>query len=1218
MAHLSINVKRIEEHYEGKTVARILAYRKGNIIGFEVQSSSKLFKNHIEDILNAPYYSVMPGPESPMYYANHAEYFQPGTISYFTFLHDRLGWYGYITDVLNKKEVTKSIFFEHDEYDEDEIFYYDPVLLKSINWGDYTRQNKEGHTILVTVPPGYVAVSTGGKVIGPGKKVGRNGADLDKPDAKWRLVQNDDDQEGEVIGEAGEELRFLSNEDWESQYAQDPKKAENEALRQMVQMLNPKNKDAKYHPGMHKELYGDGAPGFVQVDTLYKNQFDEVFDAGIALQNILQDQVSGRANEEEIEEQEESLFREDVLIVSMDEDLEFIYTIPGPQFTKSTINDIKERRGKVPKNWAMFDVRDYLDWDDEKITRKRTKRLRKNKKINPALLPQAEESGATEFVASNVLPHLDLSGALPLIEELEQETITALPTPAGLNPTTTEDVQNMIAGIVKESEDALNKRRESLKRTPENVAKIDAFQKKEREVEAKYFYKDEKDNRQKPLDVTRRMGSIKGFTNGKGKEDVYFDFLPDDGTEQGLRLHQIYGVEMATMQERYAAYGGIEENDGYFWQWKPGVGKSLVIVAADAVMRNKGLFKGTHVIMAPRAVVPNWGRDLVNFRKKKENKDFFIIDGDRQKRQKQWERIQQLTEAGTPPQFVIIGAGKASFEAQSEEEEEEEEVNLEDSFDTTDEAKEKSNKKEKNSDMHDFSMDMKYLRELLIETGNLTAMTIDETGLFVNKNSRRHQVLRALVNLATSDTNSAGQKKKQRSIIWTLNGNIQGNSAADMISELGWVNAGARVNRDAITTQFTNKPQKNSDNVVWNEEKKGSNKIGLPTFMRNFGHSINRVDQMKATGTDTLDLSTEVLPTGEEYASVYEGALDKFIKISDNQDPEENLSGYRFGLMAIMLNASQNAAKPSRMVEYGLDDKLMEGMKQILRKNEWKEFQERIQEYRSQVSTFISSGDIGWLPKAKQRNQEGQVIEGSGYTAAERDDLFEQIVGRKYTDIIDNLTNGNSSTYTRKGRTITSWSNPIVELVVEKLEERIGKPKTLHERIKIGFQSQSRMIAEAVYKATGRIVGLDRQLLVGGTKQSEILKMQEEHAKKEGNPIISIMTGAATHGVNFASPLGFVTETYNPAKVEQGQYRFRRNIFDPVEIVRIGSSGIGAIVSEIAARKAAWASAAEKIDFSDDDAAEQVLKELMGTDVDKSKFLEKLLKHKLQVQKATK
>ena len=406
MGRLVIEIKRIEPEYEGRTIAQIVAFRKGKGIGFEVVSKNSLFKKHLNQVLAAGYHAVMPGPQGGPYFPNHAEFFYPGTISFLTFLHDRLGWYGYISDVFNKNEVIKSIFQGEDEFDEDNIF--DSALTKAVNWAAYTRTNKEGHTILIQVPPGYVAVSKNGRVVGPGKRIGRQGVDLDKPDATWSLQVG---EQGETQDLGQDEWRMVPNKEWEAAYTQNPKAARKEALQAQMKKLAGLP-GQKYHPGMHKEIYEE--PGLFE-GKAYAEDIRRYFDEGISLEQILSNQIAGDINDKELGGSD--VLPENVLLLSQDKSLDMQILTPATQFGK-----VKDKAS----DWVMFDASDYMNLSKEQLAQMRVEAKNSGERLHPALIPGVFDK-IKAVPNGYVQKKLDTSAALPhSLKDLYMDRIVSM------------------------------------------------------------------------------------------------------------------------------------------------------------------------------------------------------------------------------------------------------------------------------------------------------------------------------------------------------------------------------------------------------------------------------------------------------------------------------------------------------------------------------------------------------------------------------------------------------------------------------------------------------------------------------------------------------------------------------------------------------------------------------------------------------------------------
>ena len=262
--------------------------------------------------------------------------------------------------------------------------------------------------------------------------------------------------------------------------------------------------------------------------------------------------------------------------------------------------------------------------------------------------------------------------------------------------------------------------------------------------------------------------------------------------KEKLASYQKAGVLALTDMSQYEAYGGPVGHHGRFLNWSYGSGKTAVVVAADTVLRNRGIFKSgeqTTIVTAPNKNVMIWESEIKKF----SDRTVFVIDGTRGSRIAQWEELLQLSKTNRLPTYVVVGSSKFRYvEVQNRNVERE----VQAQGDTHDAE-----------DAYEVGIDAQYMRILAlggktkpdqkkeegVAGGHVAALVIDESGQYVNVDAARHHALLEVVDAVA----------KGKGITWTLNGDVSGNSATDTISELAFINSFVRENYVDISNRYT-------------------------------------------------------------------------------------------------------------------------------------------------------------------------------------------------------------------------------------------------------------------------------------------------------------------------------------------------------------------------------------------------------------------------------
>lgn len=1061
MPNVILKVRRMESDWQEQITAAIIIYRQGNQLQYEVRCKNPFIKANIEDIIDGPFYSVLPGPLTKQgYYANHATMFVPGTKPFFLMLPERLSWYGYIVDFVSKKEISKSLDSITDEYFDPFEDDFPVVVTKSVAGSDsYYYINEDGDTIIKYVPQGYIAISQDGKILTGGKRLNAN---ITKPDAKWRIVPNQ---------------RF------EALYRQ-TEGGKKEQLRARLQeaLVNVLKQKEDYHPGLHLQAYEGEEPFQLTEKNPYWKRFLSVYEQATPLEKVAQEWIktaSTKTNENAVGS---DVLPEHVIAYSPSRGI----TVPGNMFSQYMT---------AATDWLLFDGKGFRNLTKEQIALQRVELLRKGKKIHPGLLPGAFNG---KVDVSEAMP-IDTSQAVPHdVADVYKARITAMYKPKEKKgPNLPSNVQTQY-----EEEVAVSTR--TVVTTPQEKEKIASVVQFDRDLKAQYFtttptgiitIKPELVEAQKENQLTGIQHIAAGPENFNGT----------------LRPYQEYQVRKLTYPGNYRVFGGPAEADGMFINMEQGLGKTPTVLASDAILRNRGLLKGTHLVVCPRAIVHKWKKEISEFR----GASVIVIEGTPEQREKQWGEVFRLVAEGTPPKFVVMGVGKIrQVEAEI------------DPLDTGDD----------NLITKELSADLQAIKHLtlgnyavngkVVKDGVIGVLTIDESALFANPASQRHQTLKKLVDLVTSD--------KSKGIIWTLNGDISSNGPLDTISELSWVNAYVRGNYQSLVDTFTEVGGKNRR--VWKSAK---------SFLQRFGYLVSTMTAEAATGEDRLRQVDIEVGMGEDFAEIYKSALVKLHKVYAlaKEDKESPVANYKLGLTMLLIQAAFNVSKPQRLIEYGLHTKkLLEDASKTLPDDEKEEFFSQIRRYMR--ATCENHPELGTMPIADM------------VTTAERDRIWNETVDPSFRQRLENVIS-------------TEWFNPLVEGIKTQIKAHLKHTAQPHRPYRLGLAGLSKMAVTTIYHALRQDFDpavLRVQMIHGGLGPQEINTIVEEHNRMPGKdengnpkylpPVITMVTGAANYGMNLASDVAWRFVTWSAGKAKQFNKRFHRNPYEHCIVGRIVPSGI--------------------------------------------------------------
>lgn len=1189
MGKAFLSVKAIQDvNKEPEIVAGITVYSIRNKVEFEVRSQNELIKNFLDQTLNSSYFMVSPGPKLRSgYYANHAEYYYPSTMNFFLFLADKLSWYGFIIDYVNKAELKKSLFFENEDfidYNEElavkSYFSFSdvPFILKSLsnqgfNYSEYFRQNADGDTIMLKVPPGHIAVSDDGKVVAGGGRIGRQGVNLDKEDTKWRLIESN--KENESLYQRGYKQGDEASAEELEERAWDDERFHPSAIRQAYE----EREEPFSHPYFKEKIidfYNKAQPieltisGWIESEAAKKIRYN-LEDRDITQEVDATPMSQAEANElQALKEQERQKY-------DKTEEVRPIENPPvtnesgGSEFLPAHVVAFSPKLGllvsgqyfrsyaKFSRDWMLFDSREYFEMSTQEKQQAREQAYINNSAVHPGLV-SGVFLGPIK-VKPKEMELLDLSRALPHdIAEIKIGQINSLlGDHSEDNVVFFEDLEEILSAQEVEK---LYKQKAKTSSLPQRMEAqqqlIDVQKRKDIDLKKIFFARNKygitaiKDELQ---DAEPNHGIHHFSPGGENTENLYMN--------GGLRPYQEYGVKVLTDETRYGVFGGAEESQGMFVNWAQGIGKTLTILAADGVMRNKGLFSRSTLIVCPNNVIGRWRKDITQHRLS--GQSMIIIEGTAAERKEKWEQVAALHAAGTPPKYVIVGAGKVRFS--------------------------KTRNAITDEEERDYSQDVQWIQKLSsgsvnvdgkkLEKGAFDALVIDETGLYANPKSKRHKIMREIVSSVTSPTN--------KGIVWGLNGDFSSNSAIDAISEISWVNSEVRENFDAVVEEFTIPVHPLSDRRIFTSAKK---------FLDRYGTNINTVSRTMAVGENRRITSDMHVPLGEEYYEIYRSALEKFEDFH-SADPKTKAK-MKIGLLSILNSSAFNAITPARIMEYGVrNDILINDALDRLQPEEVGQFMTEINAYMKKVTRTT---DIGVIPN------------------------FEMSIGER------NAAYSELSPGTRKvlQDAVDGWNNPLANRIVENIRIALSNGEKADDVLRLGIAGLSRISIESIAKRLRKEFTpsqLRVQLITGGLSFDEVDRISQEHERKPGinpatgkpqklAPVVTLVTGAATHGINLPSDFAWRFVTWSNGRAQQLDGRFQRNPFEWVTISRIIPNGMPNFMRELEDSKGLMSKTLEGLSGEDpsfDDG--EAPYELMLKEMDDRSLLEKLLSYPVKMER---
>lgn len=522
---------------------------------------------------------------------------------------------------------------------------------------------------------------------------------------------------------------------------------------------------------------------------------------------------------------------------------------------------------------------------------------------------------------------------------------------------------------------------------------------------------------------------------------------------------------------------------------------TAMILAADAVMRNRGLFKNGEqatIISAPNKNVHVWYNEVVKFR----NEGAYIIEGSRQERVEQWEELLQRAREGTLPKIIIVGSSQFRMVKPDKPE-------------TPEEAQERE---------MELGMDAQYMKLLAlggtsqgkaVRGGHVAALAMDESGQFVNFDAARHKALSEI-------TDSVYASK---GLVWTMNGDLLGNSCSDTISEISFVDKYVRDNYLDIVYQYTAEDQKVRSKMLGRRVWRVDGKNGVRQFLNQFAnHHIFSLTGDVVVGDDwglveTPDVSADL---GANWGKLYKDCFSKLSAASEHKLLQKAL-----GLLQIMIGASHGAVHPSRMMEYNIGmNKLVEGMKKALYNpndplsiKKYEKWLENVRIYQGSVTEHNSV--LGLIPR-----------EGVGIP--ERNSLFNARFSDDEKELMMHV--------------LSSWDNPVADVYEQEVANTIANSEA-GKYVKIGIANTNKVFLQVMARRLRERYG-DKvlvQVVDGDTPADQVADIQKRHQAETGRHVVTLVSGAGKYGLSLPAERTIRCPGWNPATSKQMGGRFHRS-----------------------------------------------------------------------------
>jgi hypothetical protein len=609
-------------------------------------------------------------------------------------------------------------------------------------------------------------------------------------------------------------------------------------------------------------------------------------------------------------------------------------------------------------------------------------------------------------------------------------------------------------------------------------------------------------------------------------------------------------VEALVQPEQYEVYGGPRGWHGHFLNVQMGLGKTAIVTAAVAVMRNKGLVRNgeqTTIITAPNKNVYVWQQEVGKFL----GENAIVIDGDRETRIRQWEEVLSLAKTSEIPPFVVVGSSKFR-------------QTRGDFDDDTD-------------DQWELDTDAQFMRllsmggsygESPVAGNHVGIFIVDESGQYVNPEAARHKAL-----LDVTDAVYRG-----KGITWTLNGTISGNSATDTISELSFINKYVRDNYMALAMEYTKtntdstRENKSLGRRVWKDSQRTKD------FFYTFGNQVYSLDTRNMhDGMSTTEDS--LTPMGAEWGKVYLDAERKLAAAVDGN------SGNRvMGLLSILINSGFGAVSPARLIEYDLgSSSFYASMEKRLSGAELKEYVEQYKEFVSKTTEVIPG--VGRVPMQRM-------------PVSDRDVAYQLSFSPKFREIMDSVAD--------------DWECPYTDNIVRSIQGDFEQNVEAGRNYKVGVAGFSKTSIRKIYRRLSSNFS-SRECLIqvvdGDTSAEEVNNIQTRHQGEKDRNVVTLVTGAGTYGLSLPSDRTYRAAAWNSARGLQIGKRFHRNPKQKNILTVSIPSGITQYMRELELRKGSMASSATNVLLEVEDEGD----ELVLNSNSMSKLLDKLAQYRPRI-----
>jgi len=599
---------------------------------------------------------------------------------------------------------------------------------------------------------------------------------------------------------------------------------------------------------------------------------------------------------------------------------------------------------------------------------------------------------------------------------------------------------------------------------------------------------------------------------------------------------------------QYEKFGGPRGYHGHYLNLKYGLGKTAIVCAAEAIMRNRGHLKaGTQATMitAPTKNIYVWEDEIGKFR----NEGATVIDGSKAERIEQWENLLARAAEGSLPNFIVVAGSKFRLQAETQED-----------FESDEDVQ------------RELELDAKYMKLMAlggssngkpVKGGHIGLMVLDETANYVNPNSSRFKAVREIGEAIYYGNG----------LIWTLNGDLSGNSAADTISEASFINQYAREGYDTLVQEYTKKDpaRPNSDARIWNLQSRG-----LTQFNQRFGHAIYSLDgETVANEKYGLQYTPDVVaPLGRNWGQIYNEAMEKMEVIASMKKGIKAM-----GMLSILINASLGSVAPQRLLEYDLGtDLIMNEMKRLLDPEGYEDFKEELRKYL--MSTTEEDVAYGRMPKDR-------------LPISQRDESYKKVFSEQSRVAMDRATE--------------LWDNPVLDMIADSMRDTMKSTKP-GSPVKLGLAGFSKRAIQQMYKKLTNEYNEDKVLVMkfdGDTDGKVIKDQQQFHQEEKDRHVISLVTGAGLYGLSLAANRGFRFPTWNPGKGGQFEGRFHRNPYQEHLMTVSIPGGVCEYMRELEHRKRGIQdqARAELLDIGMDDDGEISAKSgNVGSLIDKLKY----------------